>query len=592
MRMRAATQRLKLLASLLLALPPISGAAAQSWNPFDPFSTQERRPEREQQPPAGAPGQYGDDVVGPIPRASNAVEMGDLAPVMSTDGSGLPYEVWSGLDGGRLEELISEVDIPPRSPTLQRLWQRLVTSTTLPPSGTAAEQQFFALRLELLFRSGLIDETTQMLSAMPMQDPIVASLAARNEVARGAVDNGCRLIQSQGAAAANLPKPVKVDFALIAGLCAVAAGDAPGAGLAAEIAREAGAPEGPGIAALDAYSMGAKPVVKSDSLSLIDFRLVQAAGGTLDTAGVVKAASPALLAALATDGTVDTDLRLAAAEAAVQKNAITSEQLAEVYRAQPPGDAAVSDADGADTPGRRAALFNSAEAEGTPQRKVRLIRAYLDDARRAGFYLAALRTIAPTADAIVAAPEIGWFAETGVEIALAAGNYGKARSWAAFGSSPNGAAGSSLDHWLALIDIAESAPNQRRGEDLAYVEQLAVDGRLDSTLLHRLATVLDALDYHVPIPLWEAASRTPQPAGGYLPETGVLSELQDAAKKREFGRTVLLVMRTVGPNGVENAHMIALGDSLRALKRADLEADARQLGFEALFASWPRALSN
>jgi hypothetical protein len=110
--------------------------------------------------------------------------------------------------------------------------------------------------------------------------------------------------------------------------------------------------------------------------------------------------------------------------------------------------------------------------------------------------------------------------------------------------------------------------------------------------LHRLATVLDALEYNVPIPLWEAASRTPQPPGGFLPETGVLSQLQDAAAKREFGRTVLLTMKTLGPSGAEGAHVIALGDSIRALKRAGLEADARRLGLEALLTSWPRSSMN
>ena len=34
--------------------------------------------------------------------------------------------------------------------------------------------------------------------------------------------------------------------------------------------------------------------------------------------------------------------------------------------------------------------------------------------------------------------------------------------------------------------------------------------------------------------------------------------------------------------------MLALGDSIRALKLAGLEEDARRLGFEALFAAWPR----
>ncbi|MGZ5919394.1 MAG: hypothetical protein ACXWJV_06305, partial [Hyphomicrobium sp.] len=62
--------------------------------------------------------------------------------------------------------------------------------------------------------------------------------------------------------------------------------------------------------------------------------------------------------------------------------------------------------------------------------------------------------------------------------------------------------------------------------------------------------------------------------------------------KHEFGRTVLLAMKTLGPNGAEGAHMIALGDSIRALKRTGLEGDARRLGFEALFASWPRAIVN
>ena len=175
---------------------------------------------------------------------------------------------------------------------------------------------------------------------------------------------------------------------------------------------------------------------------------------------------------------------------------------------------------------------------------------------------------------------------------MAAGNFSKAREWAAFGSDANASvSGGRLDHWRALIDIAEGARPATQ-QDMRPLEDLAVQGRLDSALLHRLATVLDALNYSVPLPLWERASSTPQPAGGHLPETGVLTELQDAAKKREFGRTVLLTMKTLGPNGAEGAHMIALGDSIRALRRTGLEPDAHSLGFEALFTAWPRAVSN
>ena len=38
--------------------------------------------------------------------------------------------------------------------------------------------------------------------------------------------------------------------------------------------------------------------------------------------------------------------------------------------------------------------------------------------------------------------------------------------------------------------------------------------------------------------------------------------------------------------------MIALGDAIRALRRAGLERGARAVAVEALFALWPRATSS
>lgn len=128
------------------------------------------------------------------------------------------------------------------------------------------------------------------------------------------------------------------------------------------------------------------------------------------------------------------------------------------------------------------------------------------------------------------------------------------------------------------------------GRSLAALETLAARGRLPPDLVHRTVTVLDALDIAVPMSLWDLAGRTPQPTDGHLPETGVLSELADASQKKQFGRTVLLAMRTIGPQEADSAHMIALGDALRALQRAGLKTEARQLAVEALFEAWPRTV--
>ena len=121
---------------------------------------------------------------------------------------------------------------------------------------------------------------------------------------------------------------------------------------------------------------------------------------------------------------------------------------------------------------------------------------------------------------------------------------------------------------------------------------MAARGRLGVETLHRLATVLDALDIDVPIAIWDAASRTPQPSSGYLPETGILADLAQSAKRNDAGRTILLVMRALGANGPEGANVLALGDAIRALKRIGLEADARRLGLEALLPAWPRTAGN
>jgi len=65
------------------------------------------------------------------------------------------------------------------------------------------------------------------------------------------------------------------------------------------------------------------------------------------------------------------------------------------------------------------------------------------------------------------------------------------------------------------------------------------------------------------------------------------SELPPPADAGEVGRTVLIAASVLGPKGAKGAHLIALGDALRALKRVGLDAEARRLGFEALYAHWP-----
>ena len=550
----------------------------------------------------------------PLDRQSRSVESTDLAPVMAADGSAVPHELWRGLDTAAVEQLMASLTIPPRSAALHGLWRRLITSSVEPPAGGQGNAHFEALRLEALYRSGLLDRISETVAqggggAGGSGMPLVALIAARSDIGLKRREEGCARARRLGDIRGDIPKSLRGEAVLVSGYCAAAAGDAAAAGLLAEIAREEGIAASPGLAALDAIAAGGKPdapkLGKDQRLTLVDYRILELAGAPPAAAELIAHASPALLVAIARDGEAPATVRLDAAEAAARLNAIEATALAEIYRTQGAagantaslGNATLTDAAG-NTAQRRAALYAAAEAERTPFKKVRLIRSLIDNANRAGLTLPTLVLAARLSADVALVPEIGWFAETAIESNLAAGDYAKARMWARFAASLDaGGAGpvstrGGLGHWTALIDIADPDYPEARGGALGAVERMALSGRFSTDLLHRLATVLDALDYQVPIPLWEAASRTPQPSSGHLPATGVLSQLQQASVKKEFGRTVLLAMQTLGPDGADRAHMIGLGDAIRALRRAGLDADARRLALEALLGGWPRATSS
>ena len=539
----------------------------------------------------------------PTGAAPVGVDRADLTPVMAADGSALPFELWRGLDIATVERMIASLTIPPRSAALHDLWRRLIVADVQAPQGGESNAHFEAMRLEALYRSGLMTEITEHLAHSKHTEPtpLTAMLQARSEIGSGRREAGCDAAKRVGDIRGDIPKSLRGEAILVSGYCAAVAGNAPAAGLLADLAREEGMPRSPGLAALEAVAYKSKADVslaKGQQLALVDYRILELANAAPAPDELVKVATPALLVMVASDAGAKPELRLEAAEAAARINALKPEALGSIYRAVAsrlaPADAAIDAQAGGnkESPRRRALLFASAETERTPFKKVRDIRAFVDSARRSGLYLPALVLVAKLTDQIGLVPEIGWFAETAIEANLAAADYSRARTWANFARSLDTGRAGQTDHWQALIDISDPDFPTGRGQSLGSVESMALSGRFTSDLLHRLATVLDALEYNVPIPLWEAASRTPQPSTGHLPATGVLSQLQDASKKREFGRTVLLAMHALGPDGAEGAHMISLGDSIRALKRAGLDKDARRLGLEALLGAWPRTLAN
>jgi hypothetical protein len=524
-----------------------------------------------------APAQSGADE--PYTPVNRSVESSDLAPVL------LPVDLWRGLDASVAEKWLTGPDMAPRSPALHQLWRRLLLSTAPAPAGQdpgKAGDDLLQVRLQALYRSGLLNDIAEVLGKGGSADPTTRLWRARVDIYLGGRDKGCQALG--GPVEPQLRQPLRAEKQLLLGYCAAVAGDTAAAALSASLAREEGSAAELALSVLGSIDggIGARPTLP-ERVSLLDFRFLELTG-PVDAPQVLKRAEPALLVALAQSSALDMKVQVAAAETALRLNAMTPEAVAAVYRRLPDTPARAGSGTVADPVLQRAQLFRSLETTPAPERKVRLVRTLLNEARRGGLLLQTAHMLAPQFAQLWPSPETAALAEAVVETALAGGDLDLARRWAESTAS--------LQHWLALIDLADPQSRHVRQSSLAYLDDLATRGRLGAASLHRVVTVLDALDITVPLRLWEAAGRIAQPTGGHLPDTGVLGELAQAAQQKEAGRTILLVTRALGPDGPDGANVLALGDSIRALKRTGLDADARRLAVEALYGVWPRASGN
>ena len=558
--------------------------AQDGWSPT--FRTQPAPPRVKSQPqPEPPPPAWRDPPPDgyqrPEPAPRGGVEKMDLDPVAANDGSGLPLELWRGLDIKSLEGLLAAIELPPKSPALNALWRRMLQSSAPPPAGAPADH-FAAVRLEALYRSGLLAEMSEA-EASGAGGPVVTTILARRDIGLGDPARGCQRLKSLSDPRAGLPDRLRGEVQLLLGYCAAIANDKPGAGLAASLAREEGLEAELPLTVLSGWSDDLKPqLTLPKRILLLDYRFLELLG-PVNGRQVLDRAEPALLAVLAGDRNTDAATRVAAAEAAMRLNAIAPEIVAQTYR-----EAASSRRQGVaadnDPALRRATEFAVTEQQGGGSQLAQSLHALMRDARRGGFGIQMGQVISTRFERAQPGMQDSAIAEPVAEAMLAAGKIDQARAWAAAGQQ-------GMPHWMALIDLVDPARKSWRFGTLAVLEDMAVRNRLSADVLHRLATVLDALDIDVPVPLWDAANRVGQPKGGYLPETGVLAELADAAKRGDSARTILLVMRALGPHGADGANILPLGDSLRALRKIGLEADARRLALEALLPVWPRFAS-
>jgi hypothetical protein len=456
-----------------------------------------------------------------------------------------------------MQSLLAQVPIPSSSPALASLLARALATS---PEGSGRETE---VKIAALERAGRVNELIEMLGEANESEALAAYALAL--LAAGRNDEACAVQLGVGQA----DGVAKRASFLIPAYCAAASGDNEAARNALDVARNNGVDVGFASRAI-AGQGGRGPLTKSvDVLDYLFLKLGQSA----NRADIAAKAGPELLFLLARDDEASPELRVAAAERAASLNIIDGTTLATVYRDEAPRLPKSAQSPAA----LRAKLFASLEAQTSEKIRAESIDALLASGKDARIEIPMAQAMAQSSQG--RDMEAASFAETDVRVAALAGD--DQTAW-----DLTEQAGDRVRSWQLLL--ATTGPlSERARSALDGGVDIALKAGLPGLLLQRLVTALDALGEEVPIPLWDLAAKTPQPDDGYLPPTGLLSTLKEAADAGDTGRTILLAAAVFGPDGPQGAHLIALGDGLRALKRVGLDAEARRLAFEALYAHWP-----
>ena len=450
--------------------------------------------------------------------------------------------------------------MPSFSPELASL---LARALALSPEGGSE----MSARIAALESAGRVNELIDMLGQGNEPDALARYALAL--LAAGRTEDACAVQLDAGGETGGLAK--RATF-LIPAYCSALSGDHGAARQALDVARDNGVDVTFAARAIGGQAQRPSLPPRADVLDYLFLKLGQ---GSV-RADVAAKATPELLFLLAHDDEAPAELRLAAAERAASLNVIDGETLASVY-----ADAAAKLPKSAQSPGAlRAKLFAALESQTSEKIRAESIDALLASSKDARIEIPMAQALAKASGGFAQETQSANFAETGVRVAALAGD--DQTAW-----DLTEQAGDRVRSWQLLL-VTTDPLSERARTALDSGVDIALKAGLPGPLLQRLVTALDALGEEVPIPLWDLAAKSSQPDDGYLPATGILSALKEAADKGETGRTILLAAAAFGPDGPQGAHMIALGDGLRALKRVGLDAEARRLAFEALYTHWPR----
>ncbi len=546
--------------------------------------------------------------------AGTGIEVGalgkvDEASVGLLDGrnGGLGAAMWTGTDRRVVEQLIVRVPGPTDSSVLGQLSRQLLLTSARPPQGSSSGPSLLALRLQRLNAAGRSEDVARLYARAGVSQPSPAAAIAFAEalLATGDRDAACTLLGGLPVGGDPGVDPIAAFALKLSIYCQISGGLTAAANLTIDLAREQGlnAPYFVSLAAAatDGLSLDAPEPQSFDPLT---FAMMRLAGRSLPDNGV-RRLSPSLLVSAAEDGSLDPEIRIAAAERAAVLGLIDGDQMAAAYLAVSytlEEVAGVRVGVEPASPYRRRALFHQAVLdERVPAGRADLLAMLFFREREGDAYAATLAAHRGSLASVPPSNVLTSFAPLAVRAFVELGDRVRAGMWLSVleGAEAGTQQVRELKAVLRLIDpatVSGSSLAQVAGADSGAVPLTPIPMFLQPAL-NDLASggevrefaaleivLLDALGLQMPASVWDALLVSGGLPGGEVAPVAVSQRLKLASGQKRVGETVLLVLAALSKDGPAKAHPQTLSETVKALRIVGLEQEARRLAAEALMA--------
>lgn len=551
-------------------------------------------------PPSVRPGEEGrgpSQEAAPLPEIQ-VKDLGSIDPeavgTLDAATGGFGAGMWLGTPRSTIESLIGSIPTEIRSPVMRSLAERLLlTAAALPPAEETAGSDgdtpsVLALRAEQLVAMGLIDEARALILASPMRssDPALVRLHVETLLLANDLGGACSTAKRDAA------KLAGAYWQRVAIFCQLLAGDGDGAQLGANILAES--PDFDDKAFLSiADMMAQKRPVRIESLpspTALHLAMLRSVNAPLP-ADAVEKATPPVLRAIGISPNADLDLRLHAAERAALAGAIDSGRLAQIYMSVEFDDTelntALSTAQQNWTPRGRALLYRSAQRQTVPTARAAVIQKAFELARTNGQLFLLVRLYRDLLKNIPVSADMAWFAGEAAKGLLALGERDAARPWVTLlreRQLRDQDARVSRDRLWALALLA--GDERYRPDDAESMSAwLGALREGEAELAYERAglalVLMQAVGMQIPEQYWHTLLQPPQRSPVLAPPPAYWPALENAARARRVGETVLLSILMLGPDGTLGADAVLLRDVVVALRTVGLEQEGRALALEA-----------